>query len=80
MINDAKPTSTEISQYKYVDDITLFFPFDKLDQTTVMQSELDNLKQWSDNNLMRLKTLFSATCCQTSVSHRQLTDQPDHLP
>ena len=31
VMNDAKPTSAEISQYKYVDDITLFFPFDKLD-------------------------------------------------
>ena len=67
MINDSKPTCAEICQYKYVDDMTLFMPFETIDQTNVMQNELDNLKQWSDNNLMWLnptKCKFMTFCFQ----------------
>lgn len=54
LINDASTKSQQVYHYKYVDDMTLFQMYNDTEQTNVMQSELDRLKQWSDDNLMRL--------------------------
>ena len=53
MINDLELKSAHTSHWKYVDDLTLSESLSIRDQSTI-QSDLDGIQQWAEQNDMRL--------------------------
>jgi hypothetical protein len=53
MINDLELKSPHTSHWKYVDDLTLSESLSIRDQST-LQSDLDEIQQWAEQNDMRL--------------------------